>query len=357
MEEGNSNSNSNSNSASVSDDGKEINLFVSVMTHGTTEFNLDGTQTMFRIPERTNLTYIDLSAKCGLSLQKAADAGLPPIDYVQHAGPVSEQTVDEILRNIAEVAITTYDVLQQIAYLSKVLEYVDEKTFEHYTLFLAKVLQIYSDRVIGKWVTTTKVQPIAKSLTGNSRTNVPLAALHFDTRQLHSHGVTERDINFAQWHTQANAIGNSKNQLPDNSRIGAITQGHPGSIFPDYMYSYNPKKESVTYDSNIIVIMNTGENIDEVEPLRKRPLSYVLAKLEEKYPGAIINVCVVSFACSSLKVNQRSVSESTERLLYRNAAKASGENMEFGGRTRNKRRKRNTRKKHRKQRRHTRKQK
>ena len=331
MEEGDSNSdsNSNSNSASSAAGGGEINLFVAVTTHGSTEFNLDGTQKMFRIPERTNLTYIDLSVECGLSLQKRAGyTRLTPIDYVRQVRQITEKTIDKILRNIAEVAISTYDVLQQIAYLSKALESVDEKTFKYYTIFLAKVLQLYSDRVIGKWVTTAKIQPIAKAMSGDSRTNVPLASLRYDSRQLHSHGVTERDINYTQWYKQAH-------------EIGTITQGQPRTIFPDYMYSYNPKRDLVTYDNNIIVIANTGENIDEVEPLLKRPLSYVLAKLEEKYPGVIINVCVVSFACTSLKVDGRSVDESVERLFNRNAEKDPGE-MKRGGRTRKKRRKRRT---------------
>jgi hypothetical protein len=328
MEEG------DSNSASSAAGGGEINLFVAVTTHGSTEFNLDGTQKMFRIPERTKLTYIDLSAECGLSLQKASAPDLPPINYVEQAGPITEETIDEILRNIAEVAITTYDVLQQIAYLSKALEYVDDGTFEYYIIFLAKVLQIYSDRVNGNWVKTTKVKPIAKAMSGDSRTNVPLAALHYDSRQLHSHGVTERDINFMQWYKQSN-------------EISTISKGNPGTEFPDYMYSYSPKRDLVTNNNNIIVITNTGEHIDEVEPLLKRPLSYVLAKLEEKYPGVIINVCVVSFACTSLTVDRHSVSDPEKRLLYRNAAKKESGEMEIGGRTRKNRRKRNnTRRKH-----------
>jgi hypothetical protein len=115
------------------------------------------------------------------------------------------------------------------------------------------------------------------------------------------------------------------------------------------MYSYSPKRDLVTDDNNIIVIANTGENIDEAEPLRVRPLSYVLAKLEQRFPGVIINVCVVSFTCSSLKVDRHSVSESEERLLNRNTDKRG-----FGGRTRNKKRKHNnTRKKRRKHRKHS----
>lgn len=165
-------------------------------------------------------------------------------------------------------------------------------------------------------------------MTGDMRVKTPLAALRADSRQLHSHGVTKSDINFAQWHAEA---------AEDNTQIGTIVQASPGTNFPDYLYSYNPKTEPVTEDKNIIVITNTGLNIDDTVPLKRRPLSYVLSKLEENYPGVIINVCVVSFACSETKVDNHSVSESEERQLRRASKK--GEKMDIGGGTR-KRRKR-----------------
>lgn len=301
----------------------EINLFVAVLTHGTTEFNLDGKPKMFRIPERTNLSYINLSARCGLSLQKAANINAPKIVYGQ---PPRGETIDNIISNIANVSITTHDVLQEIAYLSIILEHADETTFEHYKYLLAEALKTYSDRVIGGWVKTAKLGPLSKVMTGDMRVKTPLAALRADSRQLHSHGVTERDIRFAQWHAEA---------TEDDTQIGTLVQASPGTNFPDYLYSYNPTTEPVTEDKNIIVITNTGVNIDDMVPLRRRPLSYVLSKLEEKYPDLIINVCVISFACSTTKLDDHSVSESEERRLRR------GSKMDIGGGTR-KRRKRYT---------------
>lgn len=119
----------------------EINLFVAVLTHGTTEFNLDGKPKMFRIPERTNLSYINLSARCGLSLQKAANINAPKIVYGQPS-PRGE-TIDNIISNIANVSITTHDVLQEIAYLSIILEHADETTFEHYKYLLAEAKNLF----------------------------------------------------------------------------------------------------------------------------------------------------------------------------------------------------------------------
>ena len=329
-------SNSNSNSASFASAAREINLFVAVTTHGTTEFDKDGKLIMFRIPERINMSYINLSTRCGLSLQKAADDGAPEIVYGQPLPP--GETSDNIISNIAEVAITTHDVLQQIAYLSHAIEDADETKFTHYKYSLAEALKMHSDRVMSGWVKTTKLNPLMKSMTG-SIGKLPLAALRADSRQFFPHGLTERDIMFAQWYSEANE---------HDSQVGSITEAEPGTMFPDYLYTYNPKTESVTEDSNIIVIMNTGENLDDAMPLRKRPLSYVLGKLEEKYPGVKINVCVVSFACSTTKVNRHSVSERYARLLNRTARKDPGEMEKLGGRTRKKRRHRYTRRKQRK---------